>query len=175
MGAITKNKPFLALAAVVIIGLPLAYFFLLRGGSETHQAEAGTTATATVVIPERATLGVGPTYIVEERVVNLQASGAVTRYLRFEVVLEFQPHDPAFYTLKGEAHAKAQEAFLEEISPKAPVIEDTILDIVGGKSVEQLVSPQGKDRLKDELAEAITKRIGDPKVVNVYFTQFVTQ
>lgn len=177
MASITKNKPFLALAALVVLGLPLAYFFLIRpqmaGGSEaappghaTQPAAASATAQGQHV---------GPTYTMEERVVNLQGISAGGRYLRLQVVLEFQPEDAKFYTLTGEAHHKAQEEFLAEIAPMAPVIEDAVLTVVSSKSAEQILTPTGKERLKEEIAQAVTRRIGHPEVVNVYFTQFVAQ
>jgi flagellar basal body-associated protein FliL len=175
MASITKNKPFLALAAVVLVSLPLLYFFVVRpqmaGGSEAPALQA----TQTTVPSTHYEGYVGPTYTIEERVVNLQTSAGGARYLRMEVVLEFQAEDPNFYTLTGEAHKKAQEKFLEEMAPKAPLIEDAVLTTVSSKSADQLLTPAGKDRLKSEIAEAVSKRINGPRVVNVYFTQFVAQ
>lgn len=175
MAGILKNKPFMALAVLVIVGLPLAYFFAIKprmasGSPATPEAHATAPATAAAALGQH----MGPTYTVTERVVNLQG-GAGGRYLRLEVVLEFEPEDPKFYTLTGEAHKKAQEKFLEEIEPKAPAIQDAVLALVSSKSADQILTPAGRERLKDEIASAVVQRIGHPKVVNVYFTQFVAQ
>lgn len=175
MAAITKNKPFLALAAIIIVGLPLAYFFVVKPQLNSGSAEATSPDTQTVVPPEGVTLGVGPTYTMEERVLNLQGAGSLGRYLRLEVVLEFKPEDPAFYTLAGEAHVRAEEEFLLDLEPKAPLIEDAIISVVTGKAVSDVLTAGGKDDLKEEIAEAVNERIRTPEVVNVYFTQFVAQ
>lgn len=56
------------------------------------------------------------------------------------------------------------------ISPKT---REAILLFLRDKTVAELATPQGKRRLKDELVAVMNKAIGGPRVVRIYYLQFV--
>ena len=131
------------------------------GGSAGHEAAA--------VVKER-----GPMYEIRDIVVNLQEPGG-RRYLKATVVLEFEPPTADYNKLVGEAKTKAQTEFLNEIAPKRPVIEDTIITLFSSKTVNEIFTLEGKVALKHDLNEKLNLLLGRDQVVNIYLTQFVIQ
>lgn len=67
----------------------------------------------------------------------------------------------------------------EELSPeleeKKPVFRDIIIRILSSKSLEEISTIKGKEKLKEEIVNEINLRLKDGKVKNVYFTDFVVQ
>lgn len=56
-------------------------------------------------------------------------------------------------------------------------IKDAIIRVLSSKKADDLLTTEGKDRLKDELIEGVNEAIGleEPPVVGVYFTEFIIQ
>ena len=52
---------------------------------------------------------------------------------------------------------------------------DSILSVLGTRSVEELLTSAGKARLKDDLAAAIRERVPEIQCRDVYFTEFLVQ
>jgi flagellar protein FliL len=52
---------------------------------------------------------------------------------------------------------------------------DTILDVLGSRTVEELLTPEGKTKLKSDLLEAIRGRVPELRCRDVYFTEFLVQ
>lgn len=118
----------------------------------------------------------GPTYTLEAAVYNLNTPSAQQpRYLKLGVTFEFEADEVAFFFLSGEALALTLEEFAEELGPKRPIIDDAVSAIVGSKTLEDVASALGRQRLKDELREAIAAIVGEPVLLNVFFTEFVFQ
>lgn len=118
----------------------------------------------------------GPTLTLEGRVYNLDAlSGEQQRYLKLGVVFEFETEDAAFLLLEGEPLTLALELFEEELHPKSPLIDDLVGAVVNGKTLDEIASPAGRQSLKDELMEGVGAIVGEPHLLNVYFTEFVFQ
>ncbi len=70
----------------------------------------------------------------------------------------------------GQDHAGSKTA-----SSDIAALRDTILDVVGQKSSNDLLSPDGKEHLKNGLKNALAKRNPDIKVREIYFTEFLVQ
>jgi len=178
MNKLLGNKIVMAAGLAVVVGV--VFMFVLRpmlfdgdtkttGQGGAHGAPAGAaTATATAVHQNP-----GPTYQLKDRILNL--NGTPRHYLKLGLALEFKAKSPSFYKLAGEARVKADEEFALELGPKVPAIEDAITTLVGTKSQAQISTPAGQAELKRELMERIAHVVGGPELVNVYFTQFVTQ
>lgn len=115
----------------------------------------------------------GPTVKLPVRIHNL--FGVPRHYVKLAVALEFEPHDPKFFTLAGEARVVAEEEFALEVAPVVPLIEDAITGVVASKSIEQISTPAGRDALKRELLAALSEIVHEPVLINVYFTEFLTQ
>jgi flagellar protein FliL len=54
-------------------------------------------------------------------------------------------------------------------------VRDTILTVLATRSVEELLTPEGKSKLKDDLLTAIRERIPGIHCHEVYFTEFLVQ
>ncbi len=52
---------------------------------------------------------------------------------------------------------------------------DTILDVLGSRTVEELLTPEGKTKLKSDLLDAIRGRVPELRCRDVYFTEFLVQ
>ena len=56
-------------------------------------------------------------------------------------------------------------------------IKDAIIRVLSSKKADELLTAEGKERLKDELIEGVNEAVGleEPPVVGVYFTEFIIQ
>jgi flagellar basal body-associated protein FliL len=54
-------------------------------------------------------------------------------------------------------------------------VRDTILSVLGSRSVEELLSAAGRAKLKDDLLNAIRERVPEIQCQEVYFTEFLVQ
>jgi flagellar FliL protein len=113
-------------------------------------------------------------YPTKERVVNL-TDKATTRYLKVALTLEFidsTMKDPP----KGEAIKLQQDEFAKDVSGYSAVIDDALVTTLSAKSSSDLLKPDGKEALKNELMDRVNHALHDEeKVVNVYFTSFIIQ
>lgn len=116
-----------------------------------------------------------------ERIVNLSDPG-VMRYLKVTIVLEMS--DPTLKELpKGEEYKKKQDDLKKEMNGSLPMIADELTSILTGKSSAELMSPEGKQRLRDDIKarvnRALEKLSHDPatrqEVLSVYFSDFIIQ
>lgn len=190
MGKLLGNKKIVMGAGGAVV-LVLLFMFVLKpmffgGGDTAAPAEGdaavaaggdghgaapaeGSGAAAGVAAPTKP----GPTVKLPVRIHNL--FGVPRHYVKLAVALEFEPHDPKFFTLAGEARVVAEEEFALEVAPVVPLIEDAITGVVGSKSIEQISTPAGRDALKRELLATLSEIVHEPVLVNVYFTEFLTQ
>jgi flagellar FliL protein len=123
-------------------------------------------------------------------VVNLSEA---TSFLKAHLLVEFdntvvekqmKPH------AEGEEHAaeegggghgggeKPGAAPLPEFMAKREIqIKDTILKVLSSKKSDDVLTPDGKERLKDELIEGLNEAVGleEPPLTAVYFTEFIIQ
>lgn len=108
------------------------------------------------------------TLVLETFIVNLNSaylnssngSGAGPRaYLRIGITL-------------GLAHALPRNQ--AEAAPTA-LVRDTILSVLDGAQPGELLKPDGKRRLKEELLKTLQERAPQLAIQNVYFTEFLVQ
>jgi flagellar basal body-associated protein FliL len=113
-------------------------------------------------------------YITKERVVNLTDKSAA-KYLKVALALEFidsKLKDPP----KGAAVTAQQTDFAAEMSPFSAIIDDALVTTLSSKGSSDLLKPDGKDQLKNDLINNVNHALHDEeKVVNVYFTSFIIQ
>lgn len=62
-----------------------------------------------------------------------------------------------------------------EVKKKEPKIKDTILSILSGKTVDEVIVPDAKERIKGEILKKLKAEIGEDLIVNVYITQFIVE
>jgi len=90
-------------------------------------------------------------------IVNLMDNGG-ERYLK--VVLQLELSDPEVV------------AELKEIKPK---LRDAVLGILSSKSLKDISTTEGKQRLKEEITYRLNSYLSKGKILQVYFTDFVIQ
>lgn len=60
-------------------------------------------------------------------------------------------------------------------APPTGRIRDTILSVLDTRTVEDLATPAGKDKLKQDMLKAINDRLPELQCKEVYFTDFLVQ
>lgn len=118
--------------------------------------------------------GEGVLFDVGTKVINLADPGG-RRYLKVGIVLEFAPHDTAWYSMATEQRAELQALFETEMGSKQPVIEDLVISIISSKSFEQVYTLEGKEGLRQEIINRINQLLPTQLVMYVYFNEFVVQ
>jgi flagellar FliL protein len=108
--------------------------------------------------------------VLDPLVVNL-ADADQHGYLRAGVTLRVQA------STESERLAKATPVLSDgkvQAEVSAP-LRDIVLDVLGRQKVEDLLQPDGKEKLKAILKKAMQDRDPDVKVTDIYFTEFLVQ
>ena len=126
---------------------------------------------------------VGMMYPLRDRVVNLADPG-VMRYLKTTIVLEMADYsgkEPP----KPEEYKKKQDELKLEMGGTLPLIEDEITSTLTSKTSAELMSAEGKQKLREELRARLNKALEKhgvgkgPKekeeILSVYFSDFIIQ
>lgn len=104
-------------------------------------------------IPE----SVGEIVTLEPFVVNL-ADPKGSRYLKMKISLEFDSKEAA-----------------DRATSATPKLRDIVIMMLTSLSFEEVMTPEGKLRIRDELLERFSRVIRPDKVKNIYFSEFVVQ
>lgn len=152
------------IAFLLIVGIVAAV--LLMGGNKSDDEAKDSDATATTQIQKKPNtdgrssnyLNIGPLYQMSEPfIVNLVTQSG-RRYLKTSITLEL-----------------SNEKLQKEVEAKSTIIQDSIIEILSSKSIEEIATTKGKDRLKDEIVNRINSFLIDGYIKNVFFTEFVIQ
>ena len=155
------------LLVVILLGIAAAFFFLTQSGKEVpnpiQQEQNQVNNTTTTQSP--ATAGtissnytrVGMIYQLDQFIVNLQTQSG-RRYLKTTIGLEMTTPN-----------------LENELNTKRVPIRDTIINILSSKSLEEVSTQRGKDKLKEEIAQRINESLVDGKIRNVFFIDFAVQ
>ena len=161
------NKKLIIIIAVVVIVLILGgvgAFFALSGKKAPSKATTGEAAATEAEAPEAegeaAAEGEGEKveaslFPLETFIVNLQVKGS---FLKTDMQLEFKT---------GEDVKKAEK--------EVPRLRDTVIRILSSKTATEILASEGKEKLKDEVRTAVNELLGEEKVLEVYFTEFIIQ
>ena len=141
------------LLLLLIIGGLVAYF-LLSSNDQTDQSEPQKVEKKKKV---QNMTEIGPIYPLDPFIVNLVSNNA-NRYLKCKIDLELDSPD-----------------LQQEIDKKLPAIRDLIIRILSSKTVEEIQTAKGKEKLKEEIKRKINEILTTGEVRNVYFTEFVIQ
>ena len=63
----------------------------------------------------------------------------------------------------------------DEINKRMPQVRDSILMILPSKRFEDISTIQGKTALRDQILETINGFLGQGKITNIFFKEFVVQ
>jgi len=73
-----------------------------------------------------------------------------------------------------EVEVSVPEA-VAEIQSQTARIRDSLIILLSSKTHAELASAEGKMQLKNEVASRLNQILGTPRVVRIYFTEFVVQ
>ena len=160
-----KNKKILAGGAVFFVA---AFWFYIK----PHYMDA---KPPVVFTEQQIAEAARPTVTLPEKVFNLKAPASAPNYVKAVIALEFADPEHKFIKLKGEPLALANEAFTKEHEPEMHRISDVITALMASHTLEELVTTEGREKLKDEIVIALNHELAHEKVENVYFATFITQ
>lgn len=100
---------------------------------------------------------IGILYPLDTFTVNLKSDSG-RRYLKATISLE----------LNGEELSI-------ELDNKSPVIRDRIIRILSSKTLEEISSKKGKQKVSEQIIDVMNGMIVDGNVKGIYFTEFVIQ
>lgn len=168
--------PFLSLALAVLIAVVLAVpltcgglYWLIHTGRLSLPSpgeKAAKAAAAAEAGPPPKTHSIA----FEPLLVNLADEGG-SAYLRLSLSLRVLDE----VSPKGE---KAKEEKPEKGKPaneSEAAVRDVALDVIGRTTAKELLQVDGKEKLKQQLMSAMTKRVPEVKVKDVFFTEFLVQ
>lgn len=137
---------------LLIVGVVVA---MLAGGDDNPQNSNPSSKEKPQKMMD--SMEVGPMFPLDNFTVNL-LSDSGRRYLKVQMNLE----------LDGEELAS-------ELESKTAVIRDVIIRLLSSKTLEEISTAKGKDKLKEQIVNQLNLRLRDGNVRNVYFTEFVVQ
>jgi flagellar FliL protein len=176
----SKKKLFIIIGVVVLIlaaGVPILF---LGGGEEVKDEHA---AAEEEEVKHYTTVALDPI------IVNLSAN---TAFLKVSMILEYDAAILDKAALESAGHGEggghgggasggggeAEGGGMHPLmTARQPMIKDVILRILSSKKPEEVLTAEGKEKLKEELIEGINEAIGleEEPVVNIYFTEFMVQ
>jgi flagellar protein FliL len=149
-----------------------------RGKPESAQTPRQRRSVAPTLILLIVSAGAGVWFWINRSAAPAQAqnSNAVVSTLHLDTfVLNLADVNQRSYLRVGVDLGLNQEAKrAEEIVPVAEV-RDTILGVLGDVKVDDLMTPAGKTKLKQDLVRALGERVPQLGVQEVYFTEFLIQ
>lgn len=149
----SKLMLFILLGLVVLLlggGGFYAYTMFLAPKAPVEDPMAG-------VKPELLTETVGEMFALEPFSVNL-ADPQGRRYLRLAISLELE---------SIEANDRATKL--------VPKLRDMVIVLLTSLTFEEVMTPEGKVQIRDELLERFNQILRPDRVRNIYFTDFVVQ
>jgi flagellar FliL protein len=144
------------LLILLIVGGLVAYFLL--SGDEDQQANQPQAPQKVEKKKNVESLTeIGPIYPLDQFIVNLVSNNS-SRYLKCKIDLELDSPD-----------------LQKEVDKKLPAIRDLIIRILSSKTVEEIQTAKGKEKLKEEIKRKINEILTTGEIRHVYFTEFVIQ
>lgn len=153
---------------ILIIILGAVSFLLLSGGDEQVQNSAPQTQERATTKPKRSTSSsnmddsrllneIGILYPLDTFTVNLK-SDAGRRYLKVTMSLELEGAELSL-----------------ELDAKSPVIRDRVIRILTSKTLEEISSKKGKQKVSNQIMDTLNAMLSDGNIRGIYFTEFVIQ
>lgn len=151
-----KKKLFIIIGAVVIlVGVGVGAFLALGSGGGAGEEEGAEGEAAEEAEGEGEEALPNAVLPLETFIVNLQVKGS---FLKTTMQLEFaEPELP--HTVENDL----------------PKIRDAIIGILSSKASSDLLTVEGKEKLREEIRDGVNETLGAEDVVQVYFTEFIIQ
>jgi flagellar FliL protein len=97
------------------------------------------------------------------------------KYIRITVVVEVAPDDPTYDTMPEEEKTTYLTAFTDELNTKMPIMDDTVVTLLSTKTYDDLYTADGKEKLRAEIMDDLSKKLPELHLISIYFTEFVVQ
>ena len=147
----------IVIVALVFVLLIVGVVVAMLAGGDDEQPQGNNTSTKEKPVRSMESMEVGPMFPLDTFTVNL-LSDSGRRYLKVQMNLE----------LDGEELAA-------ELESKTAVVRDVVIRMLSSKTLEEISTAKGKDKLKEQIVNQLNLRLRDGNVRNVYFTEFVVQ
>ena len=141
------------LLLLLVIGGLVAYFLLSNTDNNSLQEQQKVEKKHKV----KEMAEIGPIYPLDPFIVNLISTNA-DRYLKCKIDLELDSPE-----------------LQQEVDKKIAPIRDAIIQILSSKTVEEIQTAKGKEKLKEEIKRKLNSMLTTGEIRNVYFTEFVIQ
>lgn len=141
-------------------------------------------------VPLEIKAGQGIMFDTGTKIVNL-ADPSGRRYIKTNIILEYAPNDITYFLEAKEEPAAESgghgggegaapvltyaDRFKQELEPKRPLIDDTIITLLSSKTFDQVYSSGGKEQLRKEIMALLNSRMPEYRIIFVYFTEFTVQ
>lgn len=153
---------------VLIIILGAVGFLLLSGGDEEVERSAPQAQEKSLTQTKKSSQSaefddsrklsdIGVLYPLDTFTVNLK-SDAGRRYLKVTMSLELDGSELSL-----------------ELDAKSPVIRDRVIRILTSKTLEEISSKKGKQKVSQQIMDTLNAMIADGTIKGIYFTEFVIQ
>ncbi|RAX55259.1 flagellar basal body protein FliL [Helicobacter sp. 16-1353] len=162
-----KNKKskvvLIIIIALIIIAILLgvAFYFMTKQNTtntpETTPTSQDMSIGTDVTQTNANYIRIGPIYQLDQFIVNLLTQSG-RRYLKTTIGLEM-----------------TMPELQNELNSKRAAIRDTIVEILSSKSLEEVSTTRGKEKLKEEIVQRLNEFLVDGKIRNVFFIDFVIQ
>jgi flagellar FliL protein len=143
------------LLILLIVGGLVAYFLLSGNNEEQPQPQEPQKIEKKKKVENMTEIG--PIYPLDQFIVNLVSNNS-SRYLKCKIDLELDSPE-----------------LQQEVDKKLPAIRDLIIRILSSKTVEEIQTAKGKEKLKEEIKRKINEILTTGEIRHVYFTEFVIQ
>lgn len=153
----------IAIGAVVVIGLAAAATFWVRHRHRVHAS--GARPESNVSAAAKAAPQVIVDLPLDPFVVNLADAGGHS-YARIGLSLHIGVPVEA---KKGASEGDAAQAELRDM------VRDRIITVLNQQQSSDLLASNGKDRLKQQIKAAVAEKAPQDRVLDIYFTQFLVQ
>jgi flagellar FliL protein len=173
----SKKMLFIIVGVVVVLVLAGAAVFLLGGKKEEESKDK-----------EKESHEEEPalhTFKLEPFIVNL-AGGR--QYLKVLTLIEYdssllpkKKHAEGEEAAEGGGHGAEEGADPHapppELEPRVPMMRDAVINLLTAKAPADVVTPEGKETLKEELVDVLNDACAmeDTPIVSVYFQEFIVQ
>lgn len=108
------------------------------------------------------------------KIINLMDPSG-RKYIRVTLVVEFAPDNPEYASLPKEEKKAYLLQFEEMLNSRLPIVDDTVITLLSTKTYEELYTAEGKERLRVEIMDTLSKKLFDLRIISIYFTEFVVQ
>ena len=118
----------------------------------------------------------GFVYPVKEKIVNLADPGA-KRYLKVSLALQVPENPAAAAKRKAPPTPEEEKKFQEEFSQHfSAQVNDVLVNVLSAKRTDEVTTPEGKERLREELKGRINSFLPrDQKITKIFLLDFVIQ